>query len=242
MVTLPTHLSIVVPVGGGDLAWKTLLQDLPPLPHTWELIFIMVDSVDKNDWQACLRKSQQDEKRIHWVKAQPPGRAWQLNQGGDIARGHWLWFLHADSVIDQRHLTWIEGITTESKRALYYFDLSFTEAKLNLMALNQWGANIRSRYLGMPFGDQGFLLERQLWLQLGRFETGVAYGEDHKFAWTCHQQRIPLQRVPLAIRTSSRKYQQYGWFQTTKKHFILTWKQALPELWKLMKQRIGAKP
>ena len=51
------------------------------------------------------------------------------------------------------------------------------------MQLNAAGANLRSRWLGLPFGDQGLVLPRASFERLGGFDPALRYGEDHALVW-----------------------------------------------------------
>lgn len=107
------------------------------------------------------------------------------------------------------------------------------------MSINAWGANFRSRFLKIPFGDQAFLLRRKLWEALGRFPVGSAYGEDHLFVWAARRAHIAVIRLPAEISTSARKYTERGWLATTAKHLLLTARQAVPEYIDLERGRSG---
>jgi hypothetical protein len=117
--------------------------------------------------------------------------------------------------------------------AIQYFDLEFQPDGPRLARLNALGARFRSRWLGMPFGDQGLCLRRDLFWRLGGFDETAAYGEDHLLIWAARRAPIPLQPVGAVITTSARKYASNGWFATTALHSWRTWRQAIPQLIKL---------
>jgi hypothetical protein len=91
---------------------------------------------------------------------------------------------------------------------------------------------IRSRFLGLPFGDQGFCLSREHFQQIGRFDEHASYGEDHLLVWSARRQGILIRSVGASIATSARKYQAHGWLRMTLRNAWLTWRQAIPEWWK----------
>jgi GT2 family glycosyltransferase len=105
------------------------------------------------------------------------------------------------------------------------------------MKLNQLGSWMRSHLGGMPFGDQGFCLRREIWERLGGFDTHAAYGEDHLFVWKARRAGVPLRPTGGTLRTSARKYREQGWLSTTTRHFQLTALQAIPEWLKLVRAR-----
>ena len=105
------------------------------------------------------------------------------------------------------------------------------------MRLNSWGVWFRSHGFKMPFGDQGFCLPAKRFHELGGYDESLAYGEDHAFVWTARTAGMKMRSTGAAIETSARKYQQNGWCRTTLRHFVLTWKQALPRYARLLRKR-----
>lgn len=208
------------------------------LPLDWELLFIMATAPEVDQWQQLMTNRPQDGAQIFCLKAEALGRGPQLNLGGYTAKGHWLWFLHADSLVRETHFQQLRDCIKAAKMpALYYFDLAFERDQSGLSRLNQWGANLRSRFLGMPFGDQGFFIQADLWQSLGCFNEDRSFGEDHAFVWACHHQKVPVISLRQSLGSSARKYRQHGWLNTTLRHIYLTVYQATPEIIKLLKIR-----
>lgn len=158
----------------------------------------------------------------------PPGRARQMNAGAARAVGQWLWFVHADSRLRPATLSALNAFLERDVDALGYFDLAYRDDGPRLVALNAWGANLRSRAFGLPFGDQGLLLRASRFEALVGFDESVAYGEDHRLVWTARNAGVPLQRIAAPLETSARKYAQHGWLRTTVRHLHLTIAQAWP--------------
>jgi GT2 family glycosyltransferase len=170
-------------------------------------------------------------KAVAWVEA-PLGRARQMNAGARAARGRHLWFLHADSGFSRPDVEALATALREAPRALHYFNLAFDGRPRQLMYLNQAGAWWRSHALGLPFGDQGFCLERDAFFALGGYDEQAAYGEDHLLVWQARRAGIEVRCTRGRIVTSARKYREQGWLRTTILHQYLTYRQAAPELFK----------
>jgi hypothetical protein len=96
---------------------------------------------------------------------------------------------------------------------LHYFDLAYDGG--HLTNSNSLGANIRSRLLGLPYGDQGFCISKNLFNKIGGYPEDVPYGEDLLFIRLAKRAGIKLNRVPSKLLTSARKYKQYGWLKLT---------------------------
>ena len=155
-------------------------------------------------------------------------RAKSLNAGAAKARNPFLWFLHADSRVSSKNIKDLTRALARRSNALHYFDLAYEEG--GLVTLNAWGANIRSRLFGIPYGDQGFCVSKTLFEKIGDYPEDVPYGEDLLFVRKAKKAGIKLNRIPSKLETSARKYYQHGWLKLT----VLRQGQMI----KLMKQEL----
>jgi len=140
-------------------------------------------------------------------------RAKSLNAGAAKANNSFLWFLHADSHVSAENLVDLEQALARRSNALHYFDLAYEEG--GLAALNAMGANIRSRLLGLPYGDQGFCISKILFDKIGGYPEDLPYGEDLLFIRQAKRKGIRLNRISSKLTTSARKYHQHGWLKLT---------------------------
>ena len=218
----PPALSVIVPLGPGEQEAAGLLHDLAALPPGSELILVRADPgpypIPPN-WPANLVVRQ---------VAAAGGRARQLNLGARHAAGKWLWFVHADTRLGAGCLDALAAFIAQDARALGWFDLAFRNDGPRLARLNARGANLRARWLGIPFGDQGFVLQASAFAGLGGYDETASYGEDHLFVWTARSAGIPARRIAGTVATSARKYARRGWARTTLTHWVLTVAQAWP--------------
>ncbi|MDG1496146.1 MAG: hypothetical protein P8Q91_09800 [Porticoccaceae bacterium] len=207
------EVSIIIPLAAGENQQQYLLADLASRPLQAEII---------KSYQTSSEQS----------------RASSLNAGAEQAVGPWLWFLHADSRVSQDNLRALEhSLERDQQRAaLHYFDLGFI-AGGPLLSTSARGANLRSRLLMCPYGDQGFCISKQLFLALGGFPEGHACGEDLLLVWRAHQAAVALQPIASTLLTSGRKYHRQGWLKVTALHQWYWLRLSLPELFKLAVQR-----
>jgi rSAM/selenodomain-associated transferase 2 len=120
-----------------------------------------------------------DETRViaeaagtHLIEA-PRGRGSQLDVGARTARGDWLLFLHADTVLDpgwaeeaQGFIKRVQTGRRDEAAAAFRFALDDDGAMPRFIErLVAW----RCRLFGLPYGDQGLLISRRLYRRLGGF-------------------------------------------------------------------------
>lgn len=213
------RLCIVVPVGPGDDSWPPLLDTLHREAPEAELRPVFVDGDPQPAPADALRA--------------PLGRAHQQNAGARATDRAWLWFLHADTRFTPQVLPALRAFLDDDTAALGWFRLRFEGEGSGLlpraMRLNATGANLRSRWLGLPFGDQGMVLPRIWFERLGGFDPALPCGEDHALVWAARRAGLPLRAIDAALVTSPRRYAEHGWATTTWRHLRLTAAQAWHE-------------
>lgn len=232
-------LSVIIPLGPDEdlaaaLLSESLLDDLCFLPQSSEIIFASCKSIDQAKKDEITQRL--SPYPVNWLLTEQ-GRAIQMNTGAAHAKGEFLWFLHWDSRFEPGLIDRLRHNLEHWPRRLHYCRLEFMPDGSGPMLMNQWGANLRSWLLGVPFGDQGFCIRRELFNQIGTYPTTVPYGEDHLFVWYARQQGIKLKCTQWPLRTSARKYKSKGWGFLTARYQLLWLKQAWPEFIRLLRTR-----
>lgn len=210
-------LAIVVPLAPGEQAWRGLLPSL--------LASTVSDVVVVHTHDARPDDLPGDERRVLRV-ASRQGRAVQLNAGAAATQASWLWFLHADSRLSTASFERLARFLATAPTGIGYFDLRFLDDGPGLVRINEWGARLRSRWLGLPFGDQGFVMRRETFHGLGGFDETLTGGEDHALVWRARRAGVPLEPIRADLWTSARKYHRSGWLRTTLWHLGATVAQA----------------
>lgn len=147
--------------------------------------------------------------RVRWVTA-PRGRASQMNAGAASARGEWLLFLHADSRLPSAWRDAVEaaartpGMVGGSYRLV--FDSRAWQARLI-----EAGVRLRVGVLGLPYGDQGLFVRRDVFEAVGGFRD-LPLMEDIDLVWRLKRQGGLLHHH-LPVTTSARRWERDGWLR-----------------------------
>ena len=216
-------LTVVIPVGPGDSVAPELREQLRCVPR------LRVRVVFARDTDAARLRAEgyATSNPAPWeILVAAPGRASQQNLGAAGAQTAYLWFLHADSRLAPDTLPALAAFLARDECSLGYFDLRFLDDGPRWMRLNAVGAWLRSRWLGLPFGDQGFVLPRDAFERLNGFDTRLSWGEDHDLVWRARRAGLPLRALNASLYTSARKYAERGWWRTTRQHVVATIRQA----------------
>ena len=223
-------ISIIIPIHKTEAELTSLLKNLQNTPKEITQTIIIGENA----------ATQYNTVKTQTISTNISGRAHNLNAGAKHATGEFLWFLHADSILDKNTTSNLIKNIKKHPNNLHYCNLKFSNSNF-LMKLNTIGVFFRSNILGIPFGDQAFCIKRSLFHQLGGFCESTPYGEDHLFIWKAKQNNIKITSIKAYLYTSSRKYRKYGlrsWIKTTLLHQYLWLKQALPEYFKFIKKKI----
>lgn len=102
----------------------------------------------------------------------PKGRGVQFKVGVIYARAEWLLFIHDDSLLDDGWAdevgAFINDADNQKKAAFFKFALNETGIKPNIV---KWGVNLRCKLFKLPYGDQGLLISRALYEEIGGFSS-----------------------------------------------------------------------
>ncbi len=98
------------------------------------------------------------------------GRGAQLMNGAAAARGRWLLFLHADTVLDASWADEAAALIAGGEGDAGVFTLKFGAPGL-APSIVAAGAMIRTRIFRSPYGDQGLLIARRLYDEIGGYSA-----------------------------------------------------------------------
>lgn len=134
------------------------------------------------------------------------GRGVQIARGVEAARADWLLILHADTHLADGWSREVAAFIAGDCRKAGYFRLRFRSKSVAARFVGA-GANLRSRLFGLPYGDQGLLIHRNLLQSVGGFPD-LPLMEDVALARSLKGRLVSLD---AAAMTSAERYESDGW-------------------------------
>jgi rSAM/selenodomain-associated transferase 2/rSAM/selenodomain-associated transferase 1 len=139
------------------------------------------------------------------------GRAVQMNRGAHVARGRVLLFLHADTLLPKGYVNHVFETLMDRKTALGAFRFK-TDLRTPFLRFIEFTTLIRSRFMNLPFGDQGLFIVKALFQWVGGFpETPIA--EDLLFVRKLSKNG-KIRTIPIPALTSARRWRSAGLLRT----------------------------
>jgi rSAM/selenodomain-associated transferase 2 len=146
------------------------------------------------------------EKGARVISAPGATRGARLARAAELASGDTLVFLHADSRPPHRAVELLRE-AIERGAAAGAFSLAYADAD-RVMRWTAFWANVRSRYLRLPFGDQGLFCTRAAYDRAGGFRD-LPICEDVDLVRRL-KRTGPFVVLPERVVTSPRRYRRRG--------------------------------
>lgn len=138
----------------------------------------------------------------------PKGRGGQIARGVAAAGGDWLLILHADTQLQPDWTGACGAFIAHHPDRAGYFRLRFNSQQ-RAARIVEAGAALRARLLGLPYGDQGLLVRRDLLEKVGGIPE-IPLMEDVELARALKGRLLPLGGYAL---TSPERYEAEGWLR-----------------------------
>jgi rSAM/selenodomain-associated transferase 2 len=201
---VPATLSIIIPAIDEANAIESALAGTEGIPSVKERIVVDGGSRDATEERAreCGAK----------VIPSAPRRSAQMNAGARASEGDILLFLHADTRLPPGFEHHVRETLDRPDTVAGAFRLGIDGPFPGLRVI-EWLANFRSICMGMPYGDQAIFLRADRFREVGGFPE-IPIMEDFALMQRLRREgRIGI--APVAIATSARRYEEFGFWRTT---------------------------
>jgi rSAM/selenodomain-associated transferase 2 len=203
-------LGVVIPTLNEARDLPSLLQDLHRLGVPTEIV--VADGGSRDETAAVAAR--------HGARAVtvPRGRASQMNAGAAAAQAPWLCFLHADVRMPAPARRELERVVEQNRAQAAVWSLAIDAVGMWPRVM-EWGARVRDRLGGLPYGDQGLLVRRDLFAALGGYPA-IPVMEDVALIRALRRRaRVDRLRAPLVV--SPRRWQREGPYRTWLRNSLL---------------------
>ena len=189
-----------------------------------DIVFSDAGSTDRSS-QLITDYQQQSKHSVFYVDCER-GRARQMNRAVSNSSAAVLLFLHADSLWqDSQFLSRAlqfyarQAAQHDSCCCVGHFPLQFTHTSCAWI-YRYLSAKSALNRRGTIYGDQGMMIQRSDWLQLGGFDESLPILEDVEFADRVWNQGDWL-LLPGVLHTSSRRYETEGMWRRQFRNALL---------------------
>jgi hypothetical protein len=141
-----------------------------------------------------------------------PPRARQMNLGAAAARGAIYLFLHADTRLPESFADSVRQASATPSVAAGAFTLKIDSRRAGIRAVERL-ANLRSRYLSLPYGDQALFVNAPLFWELGGFPLLPIMEDFALVRRLARRGRIAI--IDRPVVTAGRRWERLGILRTT---------------------------
>ena len=204
-----SKVSIIIPTINEANNLPLLLSDLSTIHKEAEIIIVDCGSEDKTIDIANIYGA-----KVY--KAKERNRGLQLNIGAKNAKGEWLIFLHGDTRLTHDWFTKIKSLLKGDNNFIYHFKFKINDKKI-IYRILEILVNFRSQYLKQPYGDQGLIIHKSIYLKNNGFRK-IPLMEDVDFIRRLRNKK-DLKQLNLPVFTSSRKWRKTNIFHQALKNW-----------------------
>ena len=196
-------ISVVIPTLNAANGLAATLARIAPSSHRLVQEVIVSDGGSRD---ATIDLATSAECR---VVTGPAGRGLQLRRGAAQARGEWLLCLHADTRLAEGWAAavqaFIDRTSGQKRAAAFRFELDDPSVSARLL---ERIVAVRVRMFGLPYGDQGLLLSRAFYDEIGGYRE-LPLMEDVDIVRRIGRSRI--ETLATAAVTSADRYRRNGY-------------------------------
>jgi rSAM/selenodomain-associated transferase 2 len=160
------------------------------------------------------------------VVTAPRGRGAQLAAGVAATRHSWVLLLHADTTLGSGWAIAARAHIANGPARAGYFRLALASADPRARRL-EWAVAWRCRLFGLPYGDQGLLIHRDLLRTVGGIRP-LLLMEDVDLVYRLGRRRLTA--LSAEAITSAEKWERDGWTRRSLRNLLCLslWFAGLP--------------
>jgi len=197
------NISIITPVLNEE---QHIVQFLDKLNEEKDIEHILVDGGSTD------RTCQLIEEYPVMLLSSAAGRGTQQNTGAAEASGNILLFLHCDTHLPKQFQSDIQLLLNKKDTVAGAFSLAIDHPDQAYRVIEQ-GANLRSRFLHLPYGDQGLFMKKNIFERIGGFPDQPILEE---LPLLQNLRKLGKIRISSSrVTTSARRWQRLGILRTT---------------------------
>ena len=136
-----------------------------------------------------------------------------MNKGAVAAAGDILLFLHGDTCLPEQYHEYVYGGVETPGFAAGAFSLRI-DSRARTMGLIGKLTNLRSRFMSLPYGDQGLFLTTEKFLTAAGF-ADIPIMEDFELVRRLKKMGGNIVTLPASVMTSPRRWAKLGVLKTT---------------------------
>lgn len=146
------------------------------------------------------------------------GRSKQMNLGVYHSKGKWLWFLHADCRPEKGSILRLLDYLDTDHVKWGFFRQTIEDDSIWFRMIEK-GNELRARILGLPYGDQGIIIRKNIFHESGGFQD-VPFLEDVILSSRLRSICLP-KAMPYRLILSHRHWTPLGLFRTTARNILI---------------------
>ena len=197
---MTTDIDVVIPTLNAARSLAPTLDSLSG-EHGLRLAVTVCDGGSRDDTTTIARQAGAT------VLVTEPGRGRQLAAGAEVGSAPWLLFLHADTTLSTGWAAAARQFMAMPGPKAGYFRLRLASADPRAGRLERLVA-WRCRTFGLPYGDQGLLIERGFYRQTGGFRPLPLMEDVDLVRRIGRRNFVPLDAEAV---TSAERYERDGW-------------------------------
>lgn len=204
--------SIVIPCYHDEEKLQSLLIQLHSLANKSDQIIVIDGANSIHCHKICTQFN------AHWI-ASSPCRGQQLLTGAALAQGDILWFLHSDTRLSTNVFHAMQK-AIEQGAAGGYFRFRFDTHRVWPAVILEPAIAWRCR-IGVPYGDQGIFVTREIYHQVGGHAPWPLFEEVPLVRGIRQSAKFSALREPIFV--NPRRWQKEGWWRRTWRNRKLAW-------------------